>query len=1069
MSGFDDRAEGMAKAQLDLCQDKLLPQSAATGPMPHDPGCECCDPADPGVSVPDKLLKQASDLLAEAEAFVKLQEEKDQKDLDDALACADKIQSAADVIKETSDRLMLARQSEANLEMLWYNYRVPSVYYQKKKEAFETYLGIFDPLVSRKRSIEAQLQADENNQTLQSELSDVEDQIASALQSTGVSEFSDRFADPGDLTREELLGVILAEVRQDGAYLGFPARVAAFSSRVEVVPVDGALGEGSAFDLTVRHTIEDPAGVLSGRALSYMDPSIEDNPMRVIGTTPGPVSGVLYSELYGIWDDPNKFFTPEERGLTENPALADPETVGVVVDGLYIQDQDAYYEFYKDYYSRVYEKADLVKEQIIEPALSAVSPGAELAAAREAAAILAYGNVQEELLSDAGDLSGAVDNALSNSSLYMERLDELSSDLGLAKSNVEAIKSQLDTSIQKLKDSPCVAKGDSVESDQPAAGQDPKGLKSLKFTNEKFPNPTKFCYWAKFSALVTLVNLLPLPGQGGLRYWPVGVIIPTPSGTVKVPLPIIWIPLAVISLKTGIMVVFIAQCGVSPGPAVFLLQADGTKKFVVAPRRGEVFGSDASELAIKTKDVLGGIAEKVGLSSFMDKVKAKVPGFQASSTSKPSATVKEIQAKVMTAVNKLEFPAVDVQAPGFSLEKYFDDVLSKLVVPDLVAPRDKSKLNPGSTQVQEVVDQLKAASKLTLPGIGLSGGTISVRDLVLNKCGSASLETDAPEWPGAGPGQAAAVEKVMAYQKKVLELAGKGVTPQLLGVLPLVAEGGVQILSPYQCTQETSGITVPGMPSSVSTALGVILSATLMNPTQVVALLGSVPLAPSAVALLCLSSLKSILSALPAMEVPDPANTSITTMMTGSIKKVVSIQKLPKVDLKSALVRAANVPGNAIAQAVKTAALSVARTAEVPPTAVAIDLKVILVEAVRSSLGQVAKIADPILKPLESLSSPTPASPFEKFGIELKKTNKDVALVTKSQLDTAMGILEAIPAAAYIAVATTPDIFKNLHPLLTADDIPPWERLSLQNFLFVVFLDMWCRAGKKSMGLQENP
>jgi hypothetical protein len=50
-----------------------------------------------------------------------------------------------------------------------------------------------------------------------------------------------------------------------------------------------------------------------------------------------------------------------------------------------------------------------------------------------------------------------------------------------------------------------------------------------------------------------------------------------------------------------------------------------------------------------------------------------------------------------------------------------------------------------------------------------------------------------------------------------------------------------------------------------------------------------------------------------------------------------------------------------------------------------------------------------------------------------------------------------------------PEVFKVLHPILAHDDMPPWERLTLDNFLFVTFLDEFCTQGKKGGGLLENP
>lgn len=88
--------------------------------------------------------------------------------------------------------------------------------------------------------------------------------------------------------------------------------------------------------------------------------------------------------------------------------------------------------------------------------------------------------------------------------------------------------------------------------------------KDLNFKNVS-RNPTIFDYawWVKFSKLATIVNLVPV-------HWPVGLLIPTPSGLIKIPFPIIWIPLFVAPTDKLIAVIFIGQCGILPCPFIFL-------------------------------------------------------------------------------------------------------------------------------------------------------------------------------------------------------------------------------------------------------------------------------------------------------------------------------------------------------------------------------------------------------------------------------------------------------------------------------------------------------------------
>lgn len=84
------------------------------------------------------------------------------------------------------------------------------------------------------------------------------------------------------------------------------------------------------------------------------------------------------------------------------------------------------------------------------------------------------------------------------------------------------------------------------------------------------PNSLEMKWWKKFSTLATLVNLVPI-------HWPVGILVPNPSGLLKIPMPIVWIPLIVIPIPTGVMVFFIGQCGICPSPVMFVWNTHPSK------------------------------------------------------------------------------------------------------------------------------------------------------------------------------------------------------------------------------------------------------------------------------------------------------------------------------------------------------------------------------------------------------------------------------------------------------------------------------------------------------------
>lgn len=79
-------------------------------------------------------------------------------------------------------------------------------------------------------------------------------------------------------------------------------------------------------------------------------------------------------------------------------------------------------------------------------------------------------------------------------------------------------------------------------------------------------NPTIFEYnwWIRFCQIATIVNLVPV-------HWPVGLVIPSPAGLIKIPLPIIWVPVFIGPTDKLLAVLIIGQCGIIPCPYLFLL------------------------------------------------------------------------------------------------------------------------------------------------------------------------------------------------------------------------------------------------------------------------------------------------------------------------------------------------------------------------------------------------------------------------------------------------------------------------------------------------------------------
>ena len=139
------------------------------------------------------------------------------------------------------------------------------------------------------------------------------------------------------------------------------------------------------------------------------------------------------------------------------------------------------------------------------------------------------------------------------------------------------------------------------------------------------PPSTSLAYWKKYCKRATTVNLLP-------TYWPIGIIIPTPAGLIKIPFPIIWTPLAVIPSDLALIVIGITMCGICPGPFIYVVNpgwpfpigmVGPTESWFVVGNRGpkqvdtnttsEVFGGDIPTVNIPLKYKKGGQTVKTNV------------------------------------------------------------------------------------------------------------------------------------------------------------------------------------------------------------------------------------------------------------------------------------------------------------------------------------------------------------------------------------------------------------------------------------------------------------------------
>jgi len=100
--------------------------------------------------------------------------------------------------------------------------------------------------------------------------------------------------------------------------------------------------------------------------------------------------------------------------------------------------------------------------------------------------------------------------------------------------------------------------------------------------------------------------------------------------------------------------------------------------------------------------------------------------------------------------------------------------------------------------------------------------------------------------------------------------------------------------------------------------------------------------------------------------------------------------------------------------------------------------------------------AEAILK----INSPTSSS-VSTFDLDsLESAKKLIDPVVSPIMDNPVSFIIAAGAAS----TGLADIQRQLHPVMNADDLPPWERLSSKNFLFVLFLDEFISTAADKIG-----
>tara|TARA_Y100000389_G_scaffold177628_1_gene190073 strand:- start:10015 stop:14094 length:4080 start_codon:yes stop_codon:yes gene_type:complete len=418
-------------------------------------------------------------------------------------------------------------------------------------------------------------------------------------------------------------------------------------------------------------------------------------------------NGDLYKKYYSLLEDPiNNFFSLTDRGLTDSVSLLDPLLKGsdhiTKTEGekeYYISDLKKMESFYENFDENFTARRKFIRDKIVENGTTKMKATLTRLARLDVDAILAIGRVDLYLPEENVNLKTITDSIQDSNSKFASVIGHLNSEISrisniikellptpdkikadLKKRNIECFK-DIDRPPNKRSHST----SDSSTSDlcseaDDALGSDPF-FDSIGGATGGMPDFTQLCYWKEFSKIVNKMGLFPIPnGPTELRYWPVGLVLFVPA-QIKIPLPIIWIPLITFSGPSGVTVLFLTINGLFISPVMFFISSSGLKQHkVMLKGSSDKFGYDRHDDTIKS-------IINVPLKTFAKLEKAKRP-------------FKSID-KLLNKKEKSEIDILESKKDGASeseiekIEKRISDIKSS------ATDREKSD----AEKAQEIVDK----------------------------------------------------------------------------------------------------------------------------------------------------------------------------------------------------------------------------------------------------------------------------------------------------------------------------------------------------------------------------
>ena len=929
-------------------------------------------------------------------------------------------------------------------------------------------------------------------------------------------------------------------------------------------------------------------------------------------------SNSLYVEYYNKMSDPmNNFFAPEERGLTSDPSQIDPG-YAVAADKLnssgsgappmqasdlavqkqgsltfYVKDSAKFATFYSGVTTNPVTGASGKTEDDFEGRLSA--------RVTQVFASLIEPKYQEclALIDKIAMYEASIDTDVSESAAFVSLYESMQAELTAwaasdaeykAKMSIDPNNPNDSEMIKAMKASaPCVAEFLAQSPMSPSAQLNADQMKLKPSATFKIgpggmgadsPNSTKACYWLQFCKFATIYGLLPFPDiepsptstGPGMRYWPVGMVIPTPVTLIKIPLPIVWIPIIVITSKFGTIVLFIGICGVTPCPFVMYISPTGVKNFAVAMRMPPPgvdysFGFDPSDaLGYPLKIRVPFLSTLLDMDPFSVNLLGQVHGLEdfekfKSDIKKPiDDTIDKMNVPESKAIEELKLKIKQFKVPSMqekvdAIKKDVNDWIDEIKLPIYTIPKDNAKtmqLPAYAAMVEWAMEFL--SHRFALPTFKL----FNLKTKIMAKINDMLEDPDLNEWLSEIPSEvnldvAEHYKKFQDFMKKVAIKLHKLFDPEAWDPQKSYGIGSRVRIGADKYASVVSG-NAGDQPNPLSEtwisvddlmkSLMMLPAISISNPLQCKDALMIPPIDLSLLAVLsaAFQAIIAMIDSLAAGDVIAAIGFStftakeILVMITEIFSQLIPDIPLPPPEFVQDYAKAFK---QSVKDFLKISPPPVPLLSPMQPPAIVIDLNLIkppikaiidasiqlIIDALPfdilkngGSLGfeslsaadikiivkdiidsEIDALLEPFRVPYDAASLATglyrlvkkqqspldvTMSPQRAIIEKAKAQVKAVVDKFKSSLDDqwvaspeavqlALEILDALPPIPFPAVGAAcafggAKIIRAAHPILYEDDLPPWERLTLDNFLFVVFLDEFCHKAKWQGGIFES-